>query len=279
MQEIRTMRHLQLQRQGTTSTFLKPHAPYSLRPAEGTVFRQTVSSIRTPSGYISSGLSKHFGQKKFQGLKSHDHHVLLQQIIPACIRSFLEPGPRDAIIRMGHVFRRLCAKVVDPSDMDNLDTYTAETLCLMEMYFPPAFFDSMPHLVVHLPYQLRWCGPVHSRWCYGIERFLFHLKGYIKNRARPEACIANGHLYSEALGFITEHLVLDSQARRIWNMEEDERDGGEVLEGKGRPRTLSDMELQQIHDFIIENTECTTIYHRYKNVLCNLVNYLLLLFY
>jgi hypothetical protein len=204
------MDHLHLRRQGTSSTYLKPHAPYSLKRDEGVAFRQAVSTIQTPKGYLSSSLSKYIGQNKLHGLKSHDHHVLLQQIIPACIRSFLQPGPRNAIIRLGHVFQRLCAKVVDCNDMDDLDNYTTETVCLLEMYFPPAFFDSMPHLVVHLPFQLRWCGPVQARWCYGIERYLFGLKGYVRNRARPEACIANGHMYSEALGFITEHLVLKS---------------------------------------------------------------------
>jgi hypothetical protein len=51
-------------------------------------FQAALSSIKIPTGY-SSSMTKHLGEKKLSGLKSHDHHVILQQILSACIRGFL----------------------------------------------------------------------------------------------------------------------------------------------------------------------------------------------
>ena len=58
-------------------------------------------------------------------------------------------------------------------------------LCELEMYFPPAFFDVMVHLVVHLPHEALLRGPVQYGWMYPIERRLGTFKGYVRNRARP----------------------------------------------------------------------------------------------
>jgi hypothetical protein len=38
------------------------------------------------------------------------------------------------------------------------------------MIFPPSFFDSMEHLPVHLPFEVKVGGPVQYRWMYPFER-------------------------------------------------------------------------------------------------------------
>jgi hypothetical protein len=38
------------------------------------------------------------------------------------------------------------------------------------MIFPPSFFDSMEHLHMHLPYEVKVGGPVQYRWMYPFER-------------------------------------------------------------------------------------------------------------
>lgn len=166
---------------GNTGRSLKPQAPSSLTPHSRGRFINLISFVKTPTGYAGQ-LGKHIGQRRLSGLKSHDFHVLIQQIIPASIRSFLHPGARDVVICSGNVFKRLCAKVIDTQELDDLMAYTAETLCLMEIWFPPAFFDCMPHLMVHLVEELRIFGPVHSRWCYGVERFLYELKKSVRKK-------------------------------------------------------------------------------------------------
>ena len=200
---------------------------------------------------------KHLSDRKLNGLKSHDHHIILHDILPACIRGLLHPGAADAVIRLGHCFKLICQKTIDPSEMQSLQEYVAETMCLLEIWFPPAFFDIMPHLLLHLVEELDWLGPVHSRWCYGAERYLYVLKKYVRNRAKPEASIATGYMYAEALGFMAEHLSLYPGWKRIWDPEDVPKNHGEVLEGAPTYRELTDLELRRIHDFVINNHEVT----------------------
>ena len=138
-------------------------------------------------------------------MKSHDHHVLIQDILPASIRHMLQPGPREAITRLGILFQRICTKVVKPTEMPDLRTFAAETFCLLELCFLLGFFDVMTHLVVHLVEELEICGPVHSRWCYSVERYMAVLARYVQDKARPEASMAKGYAADEVLGFCTEY--------------------------------------------------------------------------
>ena len=93
--------------------------------------------------------------------------------------------------------------------MNNLDTIQEElvtTLCLLEKYFLPTFFDVMVHLTVHLIREVKLCGPVWYRWMYPFERYMKVLKGYVRNGSKPEGCIAECYIAEEALEFCAEHL-------------------------------------------------------------------------
>jgi hypothetical protein len=85
----------------------------------------------------------------------------------------------------------------------NLQTYVAESLCLLEIWFALAFFDLMSHFLIHLINELEICELVDARWCYPMERYLNVLKRYVRNRARSKAYMASGYMYDEALGFCT----------------------------------------------------------------------------
>jgi len=45
-----------------------------------------------------------------------------------------------------------------------------ETVCKLEMIFPSSFFNSMKHLPVHLPFEVKVGGPIQYRWMYPFER-------------------------------------------------------------------------------------------------------------
>ena len=78
--------------------------------------------------------------------------------------------------------------------------------CKLEMIFPPAFFDIMVHLVIHLYDEAIMGGPVQMRWMYPFERFLKTLKEFIRNTARPEGSIAEGYIALETLTFVSRYL-------------------------------------------------------------------------
>ena len=78
----------------------------------------------------------------------------------------MEEGPRMAILRLSKFFQGLCKHVIDKEEIVELETEVVETLCQLEKYSPPSFFDPMIHLVVHLGREARLCGPVQFRWMY-----------------------------------------------------------------------------------------------------------------
>jgi hypothetical protein len=58
-------------------------------------------------------------------MKSHDHHVMIQQILPAYVRNILLPSVRPTIIRLSKCFQKICMKVVNPNDIPFLKVYVA----------------------------------------------------------------------------------------------------------------------------------------------------------
>ena len=246
-----------LRLQETVGGYSKPRAPFVFSERERSTFMDIISGTKVPSGY-SSTLIKHLGEKKLAGMKSHDHHVLLQQILPSAVRHLLQKGPRNAIIRVGNCFQRICSKVIKRSEIASLREYVAETCCQLEIWFPPGFWDIMPHLILHLVDELELCGPVHYRWCYSMERYLGTLVRYIRDKSRPEAGMASGYAVDEALGFCTEYFSLYQHTkRRVWDPEEEIRDSGELLLGKGNFKRLSQHEKDQIHSYVVKNSVYT----------------------
>ena len=79
-------------------------------------------------------------------------------------------------------------------------------LCRLELIYPPAFFDIMVHLLVHLPDEALRGGPVFTRWMYSVERHMKKFKNYVRNKARPEGCIAESYVAEEALSFCSMYL-------------------------------------------------------------------------
>ena len=80
------------------------------------------------------------------------------------------------LAELSYFFRQLCAKELSRAAIAELERLAPLLLCKMEMVFPPSFFLSMQHLILHLPREARLGGPVQARWCYPIERCLKTLR-------------------------------------------------------------------------------------------------------
>jgi hypothetical protein len=140
-------------------------------------------------------------------MKSHDYHIMMQEILHLCIQHFMTKECKMAIIHLCQVFKRLCAKVVDPAMMGDLKKEVAITLTLLEKEVLPSIFDVMTHLLIHLVEELDLCGLVQTQWMYPIERYLKTLNGYVGNRAKPEGTMAKIYAIEETVGFCTKYLV------------------------------------------------------------------------
>ncbi|XP_075659141.1 uncharacterized protein LOC142629026 [Castanea sativa] len=106
---------------------------------------------------------------------------------------------RPVNAKTGSFFQDLCSRTLKRSELEKLEERIVLILCKLERFFPPAFFDVMVHLAVHLPREAILGGPVQYRWMYPIERYLGKLKRYVSNRARPEGSIAKAYILKECI--------------------------------------------------------------------------------
>ena len=82
-----------------------PTAPYTLSKSDKKLFCKRLFELKLPNGY-SSNIANcvSVDQYKIMGLKFHDVHVLMQQLLVVSIRGLIEDGPRVAIIRFCKFF-------------------------------------------------------------------------------------------------------------------------------------------------------------------------------
>jgi hypothetical protein len=130
----------------------------------------------------------------------------------------------------------------------------AKSMALLEMEFPPSFFDIMTHLPYHLVQELDLYGLVSIRWMYPVERYMKTLKGYVWKMARLEASMAEGYVKDECIGFVTEYLQrFDVVHRWVWDADEEYGEVEEALEGAGKSYMLSFALRDVAHKYVLRN--------------------------
>jgi len=83
-QDMRIREEIWLQPAGRREDeYYMPHAPYVLNPEERKEFVGIVTKIRMPSNYVGS-IHKQLMDEKLQYMKTHDYHVLMQQVLVEC---------------------------------------------------------------------------------------------------------------------------------------------------------------------------------------------------
>nr|XP_043625896.1 uncharacterized protein LOC122597363 [Erigeron canadensis] len=150
-------------------TYLPPTC-YTMSKDERAQFCKCLRDIKVPSSY-SANIKSLVSMKdcKLQGMKSHDCHVLMTHMIPIALRGLLPEHIRHTITQLCSFFNTIHLKVLDLEVLDSLQSEIILTLCQLEMYM-------------------------------GV------LKGYVRNRSRPEGSIVDGYVAEEAAEFCTGYL-------------------------------------------------------------------------
>ena len=162
LQDLNIRMQLHMKKKG--NNLLKSSACYTLSTKERQEFCTFIKSVKFPDGYAGN-ISRNVNMKdgKLFGLKSHDCHILMQTLLPIGLRPFLKKKVMNVIVELSLFFKKLCARTLYVKDLDELEEGIVFTLCKLESIFPPAFFDVMIHLAVHLPLEAKLGGPVQMR--------------------------------------------------------------------------------------------------------------------
>ncbi|KAM6593613.1 hypothetical protein CsatA_001316 [Cannabis sativa] len=230
-----------------------PPACYTLSKKEKEIVCKSLSNMKVPDGYSSNIKNLvNTDELKLMDMKSHDCHALMQHLLPIAIRSVLPKKVRECLTHVCIFFNQLCGKELEMSKLDALHEDIVKTLCNLERYFPPSFFDIMVHLMVHLVREAKLCGPVWARWMYPFERNMKVLKSYVRNHYRPEASMVECYISEEAVEFCSEYIAgVDTIGITKPRNSSDEFDKG--LRGKGEMVTVSKAELDQAQLVLMHN--------------------------
>ena len=165
---IRSELHLQRK---SDDKYTIPPTCFHMASSEKDGFLQVLKDVTVPDGYTSN-ISCRVNMKecKISGLKSHDNHILMQQIFPIALRGSLPSHVTRPLIKLACFFREICSKTLRVLDIATVEVDIAVALCEVENIFPPSFFTVMVHLVMHLAAEAKIGGLVHYRWMYPIER-------------------------------------------------------------------------------------------------------------
>ncbi|GJV72793.1 hypothetical protein Tco_1492788 [Tanacetum coccineum] len=185
---------------------VKPQAAYSFTPENRKKFCQYIKGVKLPDGFGSCFKHKVTdNDTNITGLKSHDCHIMMQRLLPYGLQNYLPDKIAKPIIDLCSLFKQICSATLMEDDMLKAQIKVVDILCELELIYPPALFDIMVHLVIHLPIEALEGGPIRPRWMYPFERYMKKLKGYVRNKAKPEGSIAEGYVAEEALTFSSHY--------------------------------------------------------------------------
>ena len=127
----------------------------------------------------------------------------------------------------------------------------AEVVCKFRKAFPPSFFDCQIHLLVHLPREVKLCGPVHTRWMFFLERFLGYLKGLGQNLAHIEGSISEGRIQAETMFYCKNAIrQFAPKCQDLWLKSNEQRaneaNKGWVLMGASKKTPLNAVQYLQV---------------------------------
>jgi hypothetical protein len=103
-------------------------------------------------------------------------------------------------------FNAISKKVIDPIELDKLRKEMRVTMCQLEMCFPPSFFDTMEHYMIHLADQIFVLGPMYMHHMYPYEHHMVIMKGYVHNHAHPEGCMIEGYTTEEIIECYADYI-------------------------------------------------------------------------
>ncbi|GKF67252.1 hypothetical protein Tco_0196931 [Tanacetum coccineum] len=121
----------------------------------------TYFKVKLPDGFGSCFKHKVTdNDTNITGLKSHDYHIMMQRLLPYGLQNYLPDNIAKPIIELSSLFKQLCSATLMEDDMLKASVKVVEILCELERIYPPAFFDIMIHLPIHLALEALEGGPL-----------------------------------------------------------------------------------------------------------------------
>jgi hypothetical protein len=132
--------------------------------------------------------------------------MMMMVFLAIAIRAIKPVHVKVLITRLCYFFNIVSQKMIDRKELDDLKAYMIETMCMLEMCFPPSFFDMQQHLMIHLVDQMLTLGPLYLHSMFPYERYLAMLRSYVQNCAHPEGSIIEGYTTEEVIEYCVDYV-------------------------------------------------------------------------
>ncbi|GJU43434.1 hypothetical protein Tco_1200700 [Tanacetum coccineum] len=130
---------------------------------------------------------------------------MMQRLLPYGLQNYLPDKIAKPIIELCSLFKQICSATLMDDDMLKAQIKVVDILYDLELIYPLDLFDIMIYLVIHLHLEALKGRPIRPRWMFPFERYMKKLKGYVRNKAKPEGSIAEGYVAEEALTFSSHY--------------------------------------------------------------------------
>jgi hypothetical protein len=190
---------LHLQERPNGNVYL-PLASYTITNEEKREICKCLCGIRVPIGF-STNIKNLVCmlELKVSGYNTHDCLTMLSLFLSIVIRAVNHPYLNMVITCMCHFFNAISKKVIDVVELDEIHKEMRVIVCQLEMCFPPSFFDTMEHYMIHLTYHTFVLGPMYMHHMYPYERHMIVMKGYVSNCAHLEGSMIEGYTTKEVI--------------------------------------------------------------------------------
>ena len=74
-----------------------------------------------------------------------------------------------------------------------------EVLCELEAHLPHQVLKPLLHAVMHFPKQVHRWNNVHNTWCFFMERYMAHIKGFVHNAKEPAETLVRRISYEKVM--------------------------------------------------------------------------------
>jgi hypothetical protein len=77
---------------------------------------------------------------KVNALATHGCHVMMMVFLAIAIKAIKPVHMKVLITRLCYFFNTVSQKVIGHKELESLRAYMIETMCMLDMCFPPSFF-------------------------------------------------------------------------------------------------------------------------------------------
>jgi hypothetical protein len=128
-----------------------PPASYTLTNKEKRAICKCLCEIRVPTRFSTNIKNLVFmSELKVSGYNTHHCYTMLSLFLAIAIRTVNHLYLKMVITCMCHFFNAISKKVIDVVELDEIRKEMRVTVCQLEIYFPPSFFDTMEYYMIHL---------------------------------------------------------------------------------------------------------------------------------